>query len=411
MADDPVQAAQAAPAYDVSTVRAAFPALAEGAAHFDGPGGSQAPSVVADAVAATLRAAVANRGRVTAAGRRADGIVLAARDAIADLLGVEPGGVVFGRSMTQITYDIARTLAKGWGPGDEVVVSSLDHDGNVRPWVQAAQASGATVRWAEFDPKSGELPPAAVGDVLTERTRLVAVTAASNLIGTRPDVAAITDLVHRAGAMIYVDGVHATPHAPIDAPAMGADFYACSTYKFLGPHLGVLATAPATLDQLSPDTLLPMPNAGPERYEFGTLPYELLAGATAAVDFLADLAPGEGSRRDRLARSMAALEKYEWGLFERLRDELERIPDVVLYGHARQRTPTALFSVRGVPAATVADRLAERGVNAPAGSFYAVECARRLGILPDGAVRAGLAPYTDDSDVDRLLDGVRAVAG
>ncbi|MGH3095732.1 MAG: cysteine desulfurase-like protein [Streptosporangiales bacterium] len=409
MADEPVQAVQAAPAYDVRAVRAEFPALAEGAAHFDGPGGSQVPSAVADAVGATLRAAVANRGTETAAARRADGIVVAARDAIADLLGVEPDGVVFGRSMTQLTYDVARTLAKGWGPGDEVVVSALDHDGNVRPWVQAAEASGATVRWAEFDPETGELAPEAVGEVLTERTKLVAVTAASNLIGTRPDVAVIADLAHRAGAMIYVDGVHATPHTPVDVSTLGADFYACSTYKFLGPHLGVVVAAPATLDRLSPDRLLPMPDAGPERFEFGTLPYELLAGTTAAVDFLAGLVPGDGARRDRLLRSMNVLEAYEWGMFERLRDELARIPGVLLYGHARRRTPTALFSVHGVPAATVAARLAERGVNAPAGTFYAVEGARRLGLMPDGAVRAGLAPYTDESDIDRLLDGVRAL--
>src|SRR6478752_9437612 len=212
--------------YDVEALRSHFPALARGAAHFDGPGGSQVPDVVADAVRDALTAAIANRGRVTAAERFSDGLVVRARLAMADLLGADPRGIVFGRSMTQLTFDFSRAIAKTWGPGDEVVVSRLDHDANVRPWVIAAQSVGATVRWAEFDPETGELPPANIARVLSNRTRLVAVTAASNLIGTRPDLPEISRLVHQAGALCYVDGVHFTAHSPVDVRAIGADLYA-----------------------------------------------------------------------------------------------------------------------------------------------------------------------------------------
>jgi cysteine desulfurase family protein (TIGR01976 family) len=398
--------------YDVAAVRQQFPALKEGAAHFDGPGGSQVPAIVADAVAATLCAAIANRGTVTVAERRAEEIVVAARQASADLVGADPGGIVFGRSMTQLTYDISRALAKTWGPGDEIIVTTLDHDANIRPWVHAAEASGATVRWADFDPATGELPVTAVRSQLSDRTRLVAVTGASNLLGTRPDVAAIAGHAHAAGALVYVDGVHLTPHAVVDMAALDADFFACSPYKFLGPHLGILAGRPDLLETLHPDKLLPMRDAVPERFELGTLPYELLAGTTAAVDFLSDLLPAAGPRRERLIASMRALERHEDALRDRLEAGLAEIPGVVMYGaRHRHRTPTVLFSIADVPPQTVYERLAERGVNAPASSFYAIECSRRLGLGDTGAVRAGIAPYTDDSDVDRLLAGVADIAG
>ena len=389
-------------AFDVVSVRKQFPALDEGAAHFDGPGGSQTPRVVADAVAATMTSAMANRGQLTPAERRADETVVAAREAMADLLGTDPRGIVYGRSMTQLTYDFARTLAKSWGPGDEVVVSRLDHDANVRPWVQAAEAVGATVRWLGFDTETSELDD--IAPLLSDRTRLVAVTAASNLIGTRPDVERIADQVHQAGALIYVDGVHLTAHAPIDATY--ADFYTCSPYKFFGPHLGVLTAAPELLETLRPDKLLPSSDVVPERFEFGTLPYELLAGTTAAVDFLAGLGGSGSTRRERLLDSLRLVEEYEDNLRDDLESRLAAVPGVTLYGHASRRTPTLLFTVDGWEPAAVAAHLAAAGVNAPAGSFYAYEPARHLGLGPAGAVRAGLAPYTDQSDVDRLVAAI-----
>jgi cysteine desulfurase family protein (TIGR01976 family) len=393
--------------YDVPAVRAQFPALRSGTAHFDGPGGTQVPEPVARAVAETLTSSIANRGRVTAAERLADDVVLGARAAVADLLGADPAGVVFGRSATQLTFDLARTLAAGWGPGDEVVVSRLDHDANVRPWVHAAEAVGATVRWVAFDPATGELTVDDVAEVLTERTKLVAVTGASNLIGTRPPVAEIAALVHGAGALLAVDGVHLTAHVAVDARALGADFFTCSPYKFLGPHCGVLAADPGLLETLAPAKLLPSSDAVPERFELGTLPYELLAGTTAAVDFLAGLAESDGTRRERLLAAMRALETHEDGLREHLEAGLTELPGVRLWSRAALRTPTLLLTFDGHPAADAFRFLAERGVNAPAGHFYAIEASRWLGLGDTGGLRAGLAPYTDTDDVDRLLSGLR----
>ena len=451
----------AAPAYDVAALRARFPALSEGAAHFDGPGGTQVPDAVAEAVAGALSAAVSNRGRLTPAERRADDIVHACRSAIADLLGADPRGVVFGRSMTALTYDFSRALAKTWGPGDEVVVTRLDHDADVRPWVQAAAAAGATIRWAGFDRETGALDLSDVDAVLSERTRLVACTGASNLIGTRPPIPAITAAAHAVGALAYVDGVHLSAHSLVDVGGLGADFYACSAYKFFGPHCGFVVASADLLGALHPDKLEPATDEVPERFELGTLPYELMAGVTAAVDFIAELVPdppatqGAGSilgppatpnagsapippatpnagsaptpraaagagttpaipatmRRERLGRSFAAIEIYEAALRRRIESAVEEIPGA-LVGRAPERTPTLLVDF-GSPERNdeVARFLAGRGVNAPAGSFYALEASRWLGLGDTGGLRVGLAPYNDDEDVERLVAGLRAAAG
>jgi cysteine desulfurase family protein (TIGR01976 family) len=395
--------------YDVATVRAHFPALREGVAHFDGPGGSQTPDVVGRAVHGTLTGPLSNRGTATQAERNAEEAVAHGRAALADLLGADPGGVIFGRSMTQHTFDLARTLARDWGPGDEVVVTRLDHDANVRPWVIAAERAGATVRFADFDPETGELEPDRVGSVLSPRTRLVAITAASNLLGTMPDLAAIAGLVHSVGAWLYVDGVHYAAHAPVDVRALGADFFACSPYKFLGPHCGVLWGRPEILEQLRPDKLLPATDDVPERFELGTLPYELMAGTTAAVDFLAGLAPGatDGDpRRERLLTSLGAMSAHEDRLRERIEEGLLGLGGVTVHSRAARRTPTLLATFDGHDPADVSRVLAERGVNAPAGSFYAYEASRHLGLGSAGGLRIGVAPYTDDSDVDRLLEAL-----
>ncbi len=397
-------------AYDVGRVRARIPALADGTAYFDGPGGSQTPDIVARAIHDALIAPLANRGTVTVAERNAEAIVEAARSAVGDLLGGDPSGVIFGRSMTQNTMDLARTLSAGWRAGDEVVVTSLDHDANVRPWCIAARRAGATVRFAELDPATGELAPEAVAAVLSPRTRLVAVTGASNLIGTMPDLPAIAEHAHAAGALLHVDGVHRTAHAPVDVVAVGADFYACSPYKFLGPHCGVTWGRPEVLAGLQPDKLLPSPDVVPERFELGTLPYELLAGTTAAVEVLADLAPeaaGPGAgRRERLLASMTALEAYEDDLRQRLESALLALPGVTVHSRAARRTPTLLVTIAGADLAELRAFLAERGVNAPVGAFYAYEPSRRLGLGDAGGMRFGLAPYSTASDVDRLLAGL-----
>ena len=394
--------------FDPVRVRADFPALRRDAAHFDSPGGTQTPQPVIDAITAVLRQPLSNRGLLTPAQRNAEQIVQSARAAMADLLNVEPAGVVFGRSATALTYDMSRTLAAtlSWGPGDEVVVTRLDHDANVRPWLAMAEAVGAVARFADFDPSTGELAPVAIGAVLSERTRLVAVTAASNLIGTTPDIPAIAALVHAVGALLFVDGVHHAAHAHVDVPALGADFFVCSPYKFLGPHLGVLAADPAKLETLRPAKLAPSTDAVPERFELGTLPYEMLAGVTGAVDYWACLTPANGSRRDRLAAGRAAVEEHERALRARLEDGLVADDRVTLYSRAARRTSTLLFSVSGTSSADVARHLADADVNAPAGHFYALEASRHLGLGDQGAVRAGLALYNNAHDVDRLLDAL-----
>jgi cysteine desulfurase family protein (TIGR01976 family) len=396
--------------FDVAVVRSHIPALASGVAFFDGPGGSQVPDVVADAVRDALASPISNRGVITEAERNADTIVAGARAAIGDLLGADAGGVVFGRSMTQLTYDFARTLARTWREGDEVVVTRLDHDANVRPWVQAAAAAGAVIRWADFDPATGELTVDDVAAQLSERTRLVAITGASNLIGTRPPLASIAPLVHEREALFYVDGVHLTAHASIDVAAIGADFFVCSPYKFLGPHCGVLAASPRLLESLSFANLLPQTDAVPERFELGTLPYELLAGTTAAVDFIAALGAGE-RRREHLINAMTTIEAHEDTLRAEIEQGLVALPGVTLHSRAQRRTPTLLVSFHEREAADAYAFLAQRGVNAPAGSFYALEASRRLGLGDDGGLRIGLAPYTDAGDVERLLVGLAAFLG
>ena len=399
--------------FDVQRLRSRIPALASGTAFFDGPGGTQTPDLVAQAVFDTMVGPLSNRGRLTPAERNADDITARARVAMADLLGSPAEGIVFGRSATALAFDMARTLAQDWEPGDEVIVTRLDHDANIRPWVRAAERAGAEVRWAPFDPRTAELDSLAIGGLLSDRTRLVAVTGASNLLGTRPDLRAIGALVRQTDAVWVVDGVHLTAHALIDLADMQPDAYLCSPYKFLGPHLGILAASPAFLSTLHPDKLRPSTEQVPERFELGTLPYEMLAGVTAAVNVLADLVPGDEAtlpRRTRIVRSLAALQAHEHALHERLRSGLAGVPGIQLFSNSAHRTPTELFALAGRSSAEVSIGLAERGVNAPAGSFYALEAAEWLGLGEPGAVRAGLAPYTNADDVDRLVAGVLAVA-
>ncbi|MGH3388485.1 MAG: cysteine desulfurase-like protein [Actinomadura sp.] len=399
--------------YDIDTVRAAYPALSDGYAYLDGAAGTQVPSSVIEAMADAYRHGIGNHGGAFPASHRSSGIVADCRRAVADLAGGRPDGVILGPNMTTLTYRLAATLADGWGAGDEIVLSRLDHDANVRPWVQAAARAGATVRWAEVDAATGELPAGQYDDLLGDRTRLVAVTAASNMLGTRPDVAAITAKAHAAGALTYVDGVHATPHVAVDVAALGADFYATSAYKWSGPHIGAVVADPELLDRLRPDKLAPAPDTVPERFETGTAAFADLAGVTAAVDHLAGLVPAAaGTRRERLLTSMAAVEAHELELFGHLHGGLEKLDHVTAYGRAARRTATAFFTVAGRTPAEVAEHLAGRRVNVWSGNFYAWELARVLGVGDSGGgVRAGLVHYNDRSDVDRLLDAVAELAG
>ena len=399
-------------AFDVTRVRAAYPALADGYAYLDGAAGTQVPAAVIGAISAAYEAGLGNSDGVFPASERSTEITWQCRAAVADLTGGDPAGVVLGPNMTTLTYRMAAAIAATWRPGDEVVVSRLDHDANVRPWVQAAARAGALVRWAEVDPVTGELPAGQYARLIGERTRLVAVTAASNIIGTRPDVAAITKLAAAAGALSYVDGVHATPHGPVDVRALGADFYATSAYKWSGPHIGAVIASQDLLGSLHPDKLIPSPDEVPERFELGTPPFADLAGVTAAVEHLAGLDDAaSGSRRERVLASMAAAERHEETLFGTLLGGLESMGHVTTYGKAAARTATAYFTVAGLTPTQVAGHLASRKVNAWNGHNYAWELTGALGIRSAGsAVRAGLVHYNDESDVTRLLEAIAELA-
>ncbi len=378
--------------------------LADGFVHVDGAAGSLVPYSVASAVGNTMRTAVANRGGPFPASALAEELVHAGRSAIADLVGAVPGGVVLGPNMTSLTYTMSRALAKSWQLGDEIIVSRLDHDANIRPWLQAARSAGVTVRWAEVDIETCELPEWQYDDLLNERTRLVAVTAASNAVGTRPEIAEIARRAHDVGALMYVDAVHAAPHVPLDIAELGADLLAVSPYKFCGPHLGAVTADPKLLAGLEPDKLIASPDRVPERFETGTPPFELYAGLAATADYLADLIPTEGTRRQRILASMRAAEAYEQELFIQLEFGVRAMSHVTILGSAPRRTPTLSITVRGRHPREVNEFLAERGICAWDGDYYAAELFEALGVNAEGgAVRIGLLHYNTATEVDHIL--------
>lgn len=397
-------------ALDIAAIRASFPALGDGRAHLDAAAGSLVPEPVIAAIASAQRLGLGNTGGYFPSSHRSERIVEAARRAVADLVGGRPEGVVIGPNMTTLTYRFSALLASEWTPGDHIVLSQLEHDANLRPWLQAAERVGASVSIAKVDLGTGELPAEQYEALVGPRTRLVAVTGASNVLGTRPEVAEICRIAHREGALTYVDGVHLTPHAPVDVCELGADFYVTSSYKWGGPHLAAVVADPNRLQQLHPDKLLPASEAVPERFQTGTPPFASYAGLVAAVDHLAELDGGEaGPRRHRILASMTAVQSYESDLFRELLSGLEETPGISTYGHAPRRTPTAFFRVEGHAPDDVARALADRGVDVWSGDNYAFEVVRALGLSPDGALRAGLFHYNDHQDVQRLLQALAEV--
>ena len=398
-------------AFDVAAFRSHFPSLASGIAHFDNPGGTQTPAVVGEAIARTLTGPLSQRGAATLSQRNAEETVVDFRAAVADLVGGVPGGVVHGRSATQLTYDVSRTLARGWSAGDEIVLCQLDHDSNVRPWIQVAERAGVTVRWLRLDPATGELDLSDLDEVVNERTRLVALTAASNLLGTRPPVATVARRAHEVGALVHVDGVHHAAHAAPDLAAMGADLMVVSPYKFFGPHCAALVADPALLETLRPDKLLPSTDVVPERFELGTLPYELLAGVTASIDFIASFGSG-ATRRERLVAAYALIGAHELRLRERIEEGLAGLGDhVTVHSRAADRTSTLFLTLRDRTPVDAHEFLAKRDVLVPPGTFYAYETFRALDLPVDAGLRIGLAAYNDDAEVDRLLEGLSDFLG
>lgn len=401
----------AAAGYDVPRIRSLYPALADGWAYLDGAAGTQVPRSVIDAESGAYAAGIGNHGGAFAASKRSDALTGAARAAVADLVGApSPQGVVLGPSSTALAYRFAQALGRTWRPGDEIVVTRLDHEANVRPWVQEAQRTGVTVRWVDPDLATLDLPASAVADRLTPRTRLVAVTAASNVVGTRPDVRAIADAAHAVGSLVFVDGVHATPHGPVDVVELGADFWTTSAYKWSGPHLAALVAAPELLERLHTDKLDSVVDVVPDRFERGTSAFAQHAGIAAAVEHLASLVPATHAsslRRQRLLAAMSAVEAHEAGLLRRLLDGLAELPHVHRIGAPSRQAPTVWFRVDGHAPAEVAEHCARARINVWSGHNYAWELAGLLGIRDSGsAVRAGMSCYTEASDVDRLLEAL-----
>ena len=403
----------------LDAVRAQFPAfdrVLDGtpAAYFDAPGGTQVPIVVADAVRDYLLHHNANTHWAFPTSVETDAMIGRARAAAADLLGADAGEIAFGNNMTTLTFHVARALGRNWGPGDEVIVTELDHHANVAPWQALVRDRGITLRTVPLSADQRSLDMAAFKSLLGPRTRLVAMGAASNAIGTITDAVPVAELTHAAGALLYTDAVHYAPHELVDVRAMGSDLLACSAYKFCGPHVGILYVRAGLAQSLDVPKLEPAPDSAPERFETGTLNHEGIAGVEATVNFLAGLDGTAGSRRERLRRAYGWLHSQGEELFARLWNGLAGIPGVTLYGHppaGLRRTPTVAFTLAGVPSSEVARALATRGVYVSDGDFYATTVVQRLGLGGSGLIRAGCACYTSADEVDRLIAGLREFSG
>jgi cysteine desulfurase family protein (TIGR01976 family) len=416
------------PEFDVDALRTRFPALSieqDGVpvALFDGPGGTQVPDTVIEAVSRYYRESNANHDGPFLTSRRSDAVLEDAHQALADLLNAaDASEIKFGANMTTLTMHVARSIAASLAPGDEIVVTSLDHEANVGPWRSAAADRGLTVRTVDIRPDDVTLDIEAFDAILHGRPKLVAFGWASNAVGTINPVGELVRRAHEAGAMTYVDAVHAAPHLPIDVQAIGTDFLACSVYKFFGPHVGVLYGRGEVLEALPTYKLRP----AYDRFETGTLNHEGIAGSLAAVSYIAEVGerfgaefgdrfPGMTGRRLHAHAGMAAIRAYEMPLFGRLLDGLEAIPGVRLWGIAdrarfEERTPTAAVTIAGVTAEAASTRLGARGIATWWGDFYAVGPIERLGLQPDGVLRIGLTHYNTAAEVDRLVAELRDIA-
>ena len=408
-------AERAADVASVFSIRSHFPALertqgGHAVAYFDGPGGTQVPRWVTDAMTDYLLRHNANTHWRYPTSKETDALLASARATVAAFLNGHPAEIAFGANMTTLTFHLARALGRRWTAGDEVVVTELDHHANVDPWRALEREKGIVVRTVPVLPE-GRLDLDAFSGLVGRKTRLVAVGAASNAVGTINDVARVAALAHESGALVFVDAVHYAPHALVDLPTLGADFLACSAYKFYGPHVGVLWGRRERIEALDVPKLRPAPEESPFRLETGTLNHEGIVGTGAAVDFLASLA-GTGEGRAALARSFTALRERGEALLSRMWTGLSAIPGVRLYGPppGSPRTPTVAFAVDGHASDAVAHELVPRGVFVSHGDFYATQLVERLGRGADGLVRAGCACYTTEEEVDRLVAGVREIA-
>lgn len=410
--------------FPIDAVRHRFPALARSdrdlpRVYFDAPGGTQVCSDAIDRMTHHLTNGTANAGGVFATSVETDALARAAHAAVADLLVADPDEIAFGPNMTSLTFAVSRALARGWAKGDELVVTRLDHDANVAPWLAVAEDRGMAVRWLDFDPASGRLRLDTLEGLLSERTRIVAIGGASNALGTVADIAAAVQTVREhSTALVFVDAVQLAPHVAIDVRTLGCDLLAFSPYKLFGPHAGVLWCRRDLADRIHAYKVRPATTRGMLRLETGTPSFEAQAGVLGMVDYLdwlgATVAPGLPTRRQRLQAAFAACEEYEAALGERLLRGLERINSVRLYGPAdmTRRVPTFAFVVEGYAPADVVRHLADRAIYAWAGHFYAVETVARLGLEASGGlVRVGLCHYNTADEVDRLLAALADLPG
>jgi len=403
----------------VEEIRSHFPAFqrthgGQAVAYFDGPGGTQVPSPVPIAMADYLFHRNANAHWAFPTSVETDRVRHQAREAMADFLGGNPREMVFGPNMTTLTFHLSRALGREMTVGDEVVVTELDHHANVDPWKALATEKGLSIRTLPLIPETGELDLDRLPDLLGPRTRLVAIGAASNILGTLTRIPPIAEMAREAGAMLFVDAVHLAPHRRIQVRELGCDFLACSPYKFYGPHMGVLWIREEKLEALDVPRLIPAPASGPERFESGTANAEGMAGTTAAVDFLAGLVgTPDASRAERLQRLFQEISAREGTLFEHLWRGLDSIPGVRLYGPSPRahRAPTVSFTVDGMTARDVSSKLADQAAAFLShGDFYAATVVDRLGLRPHGMVRAGISIYTTLEEVNRLVGGLERIA-
>jgi cysteine desulfurase family protein (TIGR01976 family) len=405
-------------AASVEEIRARFPALRRvhngfPVAYFDGPGGTQVPQSVVDAIADYLLHHNANTHWKYPTSAETDAVIANARESVADFLGGRPDEVAFGQNMTTLTFNLARAFGREWRPGDEVVLTELDHHGNVAPWTALVRDRGITIRMVKMRTDDGQLDWDDFEAALSPRTKLVAINAASNALGTITDVRRAARAAHAIGAKVFVDAVHYAPHQLVDVAALECDFLACSAYKFYGPHIGILWGKHELVDALDFPRLDPAPQESPERMETGTQNHEGIAGAAAAVEFLASLAGGgKPTRRDALVASYRALHERGDDLIAHLWNSLAAIDGVTLYGPrpGKARTPTLSFTLRGHSTDDVAVQLAEEGLFISNGDFYAATIVKRLGVVPDGLIRVGCSCYTTREEIDRLIDAVRRMA-
>jgi cysteine desulfurase family protein (TIGR01976 family) len=409
-------------ALDAHSLREQFPALRQvihgrPALYLDGPGGTQVPERVVTAMAGYLRAGGSNLGGPFLASERSEAVTNTARAAMAAFYNAaQTDEIVFGQNMTSLTFALSRALARTWRAGDEIVLTRLDHDANITPWVLAAEERDVRVRWLDFHPADTTLALEALPELLNERTRLVAVTHASNAVGTIPDVARIVQLAHRAGALVYVDAVHAAPHHLIDVQALDCDFLVSSSYKYFGPHTGILYGRYRFLEELTAFKVRPAPAEPPGKWETGTQSFESLAGVAAAIDYLASLGPPSGILRQRLAGAMAAIQAYERQLSERFLQGATNVDGLRVYGltdveRLDERTPTFAASLDGYHADEVAAALGAEGIFVWSGHYYAVAVMERLGLLDQGGlVRIGFVHYNTPEEVDEVLAALARLA-